>query len=46
MDILVSESELAQRKLGWQPVKRELGGWLARYRKMVTNASQGAILAV
>ncbi|HZL43321.1 MAG TPA: dihydroxy-acid dehydratase [Verrucomicrobiae bacterium] len=46
MDILVSESELAQRKQTWQPVKRELGGWLARYRKMVTNASQGAILAV
>jgi dihydroxy-acid dehydratase len=46
MDILVSESELAQRKQTWQPVKHELGGWLARYRKMVTNASQGAILAV
>jgi dihydroxy-acid dehydratase len=45
IDILVSEAELAQRKQSWQPVTRELSGWLARYRKMVTNASQGAILS-
>jgi len=46
IDILVPEAELAERKKTWQPVKRELTGWLARYRKLVTNASQGAILAV
>ncbi|MEK7707182.1 MAG: dihydroxy-acid dehydratase [Verrucomicrobiota bacterium] len=44
MDILVSEAELAERRKSWQPVKRELNGWLARYRKLVTNASQGGIL--
>ncbi len=46
MDVLVSEAELAERKQTWQPVQRELTGWLARYRKLVTNASQGGILSV
>ena len=46
IDILVPESELAQRKQSWQPLKRELSGWLARYQKLVTNASQGGILSV
>jgi dihydroxy-acid dehydratase len=44
MDILVPETELAERKKMWKPVKRDLGGWLARYQKLVTNASQGGIL--
>ncbi len=44
IDILVPEAELAQRKQGWQPVKRDLNGWLARYQKLVSNASQGGIL--
>jgi dihydroxy-acid dehydratase len=46
IDIQVPEAELAQRKLAWQPVKRELSGWLARYQKLVSNASQGGILTV
>ncbi len=46
IDIAVPPAELAQRKQTWQPVKRELTGWLARYRKQVTNASQGGILAI
>jgi dihydroxy-acid dehydratase len=45
IDILVAESELATRKQTFQPVKRELTGWLARYQKLVSNASQGGILA-
>ena len=45
MDILVPESELARRKETWQPVRRELTGWLARYQKLVTNASCGAVLS-
>ncbi|MGD1018884.1 MAG: dihydroxy-acid dehydratase [Verrucomicrobiia bacterium] len=45
IDILVSESELAERKKTFQPVKRDLTGWLARYQKQVTNASSGAVLA-
>jgi len=44
IDILVPDTELAQRKATWQPIKRELTGWLARYQKLVSNASQGAIL--
>jgi len=44
MDILVAEAELAERRKNWQPVKRDIGGWLARYQKLVTNASQGGIL--
>jgi dihydroxy-acid dehydratase len=46
MDILVAEMELAERKKTFVPVKRSLGGWLARYQKLVTNASQGGILSV
>jgi dihydroxy-acid dehydratase len=46
IDILVSETELAARKKNFKPVKRDLGGWLARYQKLVTNASQGGILSV
>ena len=45
IDIQVSESELAQRKQGWQAVNRNLNGWLRRYQKLVTNASQGGVLA-
>jgi dihydroxy-acid dehydratase len=47
MDILVSETELEERKKNFAPVKmRAVTGWLARYQKLVTNASQGGILSV
>jgi dihydroxy-acid dehydratase len=46
IDILVPDTELARRKTTWQPVKRDLTGWLARYQKLVSNASQGAILTI
>jgi len=46
MDIQVDEAELAERRKAFQPVKRELSGWLARYQKQVTNASQGGVLSV
>ncbi len=45
IDILVAESELAQRKESWRAVGRDLNGWLRRYQKLVTNASQGGVLA-
>ena len=45
IDICVPEAELEARRKTWQPLKRPLTGWLARYQKMVTNASQGAVLA-
>jgi dihydroxy-acid dehydratase len=44
IDILVDEAELAARKAAWQPAQRDLAGWLARYRKLVTNASTGAVM--
>jgi dihydroxy-acid dehydratase len=46
IDIVVPEAELARRKQTWQPVKRDLNGWLARYQKLVTNASQGGVLSI
>jgi hypothetical protein len=36
---------LAERRKTFQPVKRELTGWLARYQKLVGNASRGGILS-
>ena len=46
IDILVEPAELESRRQGWQPVRRDLSGWLARYQKLVSNASQGGILTV
>ena len=44
IDIQVPEAELEQRRTSWQPVRRDLSGWLARYQKLVGNASKGGIL--
>jgi dihydroxy-acid dehydratase len=46
IDIGVTETELAARKKDFQPVKRQLTGWLARYQKMVGNASRGGVLGL
>lgn len=45
MDILVDAAELAERRKSWKPVLSEQFGWLARYRKLVSNASKGASLS-
>jgi dihydroxy-acid dehydratase len=46
MDTLVDPAELAARRAAFQPIKKAgLGGWLARYQKLVANASQGGILS-
>jgi len=45
IDILVPEPELNERRQGWQPRMPRLNGWLARYQKLVSNASQGGILS-
>ena len=42
----MSDDELTRRRVEWQPVRRELSGWLKRYAAMVTSGSQGAVLAV
>ena len=44
MTLHVSAQELRQRKAKWkQPKPRYTKGVLAKYAKMVTNASQGAV---
>jgi len=41
----LSDAELAGRKNSWtQPEPRFTSGWLSRYAKMATNASNGAVL--
>jgi dihydroxy-acid dehydratase len=44
IDILVAETELAERRKSWKAVARDLSGWLARYQKLVSNASRGGTL--
>lgn len=44
IDIQVPEAELAERRKDFKPLQRQLAGWMARYQKMVSNASQGGIL--
>jgi len=44
IDILVPKEELEERKKHFVPVQRNLSGWLARYQKMVSNASKGGVL--
>jgi dihydroxy-acid dehydratase len=43
----ISEAELARRRAAWQPRPNgRLTGWLARYAKMATSASKGAVLEI
>lgn len=45
LEVDLSDEELAQRRAEWQaPAPKYQRGWLARYTKLVTNASNGAIL--
>ncbi|MEN9935639.1 MAG: hypothetical protein RLZZ387_2218 [Chloroflexota bacterium] len=45
LEVEVPADELAARKLQWQaPAPKYQRGWLARYTKLVTNASSGAVL--
>ncbi len=46
LELEVSEEELAERRRTWQPVQRELTGWLARYARLATSASKGAVLGL
>ncbi len=44
LDLLVDEGELAQRRIGWQPLPpRYDRGVLAKYAKLVGSASRGAV---
>ena len=45
LTLLVSEQELADRRERWKPLTpRVTGGYLARYAKTVSSASDGAIV--
>lgn len=46
LEVELSDAELARRKAEWQPVRRDLSGWLKRYAAMVTSGSEGAVLRV
>jgi dihydroxy-acid dehydratase len=44
LDLLVDESELAQRRVGWAPIApRYTSGVLAKYAKLAQGAEKGAI---
>ncbi|HNW93519.1 MAG TPA: dihydroxy-acid dehydratase [bacterium] len=45
LDLLVDDAELARRKAQWQaPAPKVTTGYLARYARMVTSASTGAVV--
>ncbi|MFH0793800.1 MAG: dihydroxy-acid dehydratase, partial [bacterium] len=45
INVKLSKKELAARRKAWRPPEPRMNfGWLGRYQKMVTNASQGAVL--
>ena len=44
IDVMLSEEEIAKRKAAWvQPAPRYTHGVLAKYAKLVTSASEGAV---
>jgi dihydroxy-acid dehydratase len=46
LNVALSNEELAERRVKWQPPKLELTGWLARYTQLATSADKGAILQI
>ncbi len=46
LDMLVSDEELATRKANWKPNLKEVSGYLARYRELVTSGNRGAVLEI
>jgi dihydroxy-acid dehydratase len=47
VDVLVEEAELAERRKLWKkPAPKINTGWLGRYCRMVTSASEGAVMAL
>ena len=42
----VSDEEFEKRRKEWKPRINEVGGYLKRYRKLVTSAPRGAILSI
>ena len=44
LDLMVDASELEERKKNYKPVTKDLCGYLAKYSKLVSSSSDGAIL--
>jgi len=45
-NVELPDSELRERRKAWTaPLPPPRRGWLARYARLVTNASKGAVLA-
>lgn len=45
LNVKLSDEELEKRRKAWKPKKRpDLGGYLVRYRALVTSGNRGAIL--
>ena len=45
LDVLVPEEELDRRRAAWQPREPKVsGGYLSRYRELVTSGNRGAVL--
>lgn len=46
LNVKLSDAELAERRQSFEPVKREVTGYLRRYAAAATSASQGGVLKV
>ncbi len=47
LDMKVSDEELARRRANWQPREPKVkGGYIDRYRELVTSGNRGAVLEV
>jgi len=47
LDVLVSDEVLAERRAKWQPREPKVtGGYLSRYRELVTSGNRGAVLEI
>lgn len=44
LDVALSDEELDRRRKAWQPVRRELSGYLSKYAAMATSADTGGVL--
>ncbi len=46
LDVKVSDEEMAKRREKWQPKEKQVTGYLARYKELVTSGNRGAVLEI
>jgi dihydroxy-acid dehydratase len=44
IDLEVSSTELARRRVGWEPLEHTEAGWLGQYAALVQSLTEGAVL--